>query len=748
MVHLTASKAICWNYIDRTVRAGLIPSHTLGNHEPRGDMDVMLSIRTQALATSPISKPRSTHSTSPNNASHDRHSTPSISSQSVTSQRTDPKSTGTSGPVSALKGLFTSTRSRSGSRAASVDFEKQQERENHQDDLSANMRSLLSVLRPNTPDLPSVSTPMRKSIPVDPIDRRIDRKILTERQTVQWATADQPPVNKDRPNRALSLGAFSLQPPPRKHSIRPTSEFCNPDSTGVVKKTNRIALQVNDFSSDSRSPTDRAETETLYTTNHLSAFQFGIPEQSSRAPSVRSVSTVNSRDHRLSVDRSSSSTNRSSAPKRWSRQGILPNQLTPPTEPPPAIPSNNLTPGPHLYAAERASSPTPSRSSEKSVVSNLPPFSKRTSSSSAKTVNSYDAGRLYSIGTSASSSTNGAVSTRSSHRTSIPPPLPPPTVALPPAPVQEPQDTSIPSEAVPPPSKSSFRNSVAQRAFRLPTTAPKPPPSTSLPPRPDESELKAHRRSLSGSYSIHGHSTTLEPIPGSPIKSTSPFPPPAGPLPPTPPVDLLPSPQLPPVKRPSSIKRRLRMLSAPLPSAGQVQDIPNSSPRTSMDVSSSIFMTPPTSPIGEKITLLQNDPTFLQMHIPTLPSQSLNLSHVPPPPEEDAGITSLSPPPRRGSRQLLETETEGPNRIAVPDEALLTVGEEPKHLSLSRPGSMMSMNISTCFQESDGDNSPFGVTPTDELPEELLEEKLAVEPRHVSLSRPGSVISLGIMTLQ
>ena len=696
----------------------------------------MLSIRTQALATSPASKPRSTHSTSPNIASQDRHSTPSISSQSVTSQRTDPKSSSTSGPVSTLKGLFKSTRSRSGSRAASVDFEKQQEREN-QDDLSANMRSLLSVLRPNTPDVPSVSNPVWKAVPVDPIDRRIDRKILTERQPVQWAVADQPPVNKDRSNRALSLGAFSLQPPPRKHSIRPTSEFHNPDFTGVGKRTNRIALQVNDFSSASRSSTERPETESLYNTNQLSALNFGIQEQNSRTPSVRSVSTVNSRDHR-----SSSSTNRSSVPKRWSRQGILPNQLTPPTEPPPAIPGNNLTPGPHLYAADRTSSPTSSRSSEKSIVSTLPPFSKRTSSSSAKTVNSYDAARLHTIST-ASSSTNGAVSPRSSHRASIPPPLPPPTVALPPAPAQEPQDTSSPSEIVLPPSKSSFRNSVAQRAFKLPTTAPKPPPSTSLPPRPDESELKSHRRSLSGNYSAHGHSTTLEPIPGSPAKSTSPFPPPDGPLPPTPPVDLLP---IPPVKRPSSIKRRLRMLSAPLPSSGQLQEIPNSSPRTSMDVSSSIFMTPPATPIGEKITLLQNDPTFLQMHIPTLPSQSLN--QVPPLPEEDAGITSLSPPPRRGSRQLLETELEGPRRVAVPDEALLTVGGEQKHLSLSRPGSIMSINISACCQESDGDNSPFDVTPTDELPEELSEEKLTVEPRHLSLSRPGSVISLGIMTLQ
>jgi len=60
----------------------------------------------------------------------------------------------------------------------------------------------------------------------------------------------------------------------------------------------------------------------------------------------------------------------------------------------------------------------------------------------------------------------------------------------------------------------------------------------------------------------------------------------------------------------------------------------------------------------------------------------------------------------------------------------------------------MSINVSAFCQESDGDNSPFGVTPTDDAPEELLEEKLTVDARHLSLSRPGSVISLGIMTLQ
>lgn len=750
------------NCPDRTVRAGLIPAYTLGNNEPHGDMDVMLSIRAQALVTSPNSKPRSTHSAS-QNTSQDRYYASSTSSHSATSQRTGQKTAGGSGPVSALKGLF-SNRPRSASGAISVDFERQQEREVNNESFT-NMRSLLGKLRPKTPDRHSVTAPVvviaspPLSDPVDSIDRRIDRKILTEQQPVQWTTADQLPVNKDRANRSLSLGALSLQPPPRKRwtSTRPTSDFSTPDLPGVGRKPNDIVVQVNDLSvSGPRLSMDRAEIEAPCTPNQLSTFDFGAPEQKSRAPSLRSVSTVNSGDLAFGIERSSSSTKRSSGPGRWSRQGILPNRLTPPSEPPPAIPGDHLTPGLHPYTAQRTPSPTPSRSSQKSVVSTLPSFSKRASVSSARSVNSYDAAR-YSISTGASSSTNGAISIRStaSHRASMPPPRPPPTVALPPAPIQEPQDTLSPSEA---PSKSSFRNSVAQRAFRLSTTAPKPPPSTNLPPRPDEPELKAHRRSSSSNHSIHGHSTQLESIPGSPTstsKSISPFPPPDGPLPPTPHIALLPSLQIPPVKRPPSIKQRLRMLSAPSPSAGQLEkNMPDPSQQSTVDVASPNFMTPPSTPIGEKITLFQNDPSFLQMHTPTLPFQSPNLSLFSPPSEENAGITSLSPPPRRGSKQLLETELEGPRRIAVPDETLLTVGGEVRHLSLSRPGSMMSINVSACWQETDSESSPLDAThPADEpleveeLPEELSKDKPTLETRHLSLSRPGSVLSLGIMSL-
>ena len=197
------------------------------------------------------------------------------------------------------------------------------------------------------------------------------------------------------------------------------------------------------------------------------------------------------------------------------------------------------------------------------------------------------------------------------------------------------------------------------------------------------------------------------------------------------------------------------MLSTPLPSASQLQNLPNSPQQPTTDIASLIFThTPPITPIAEKITLLQNDPSFLQMHTPPLPSQTLNPSLFPPLAEENPGITSLSPPPRRESKQLLEMTLESPKRIAVPDETLLTVGGEPRHLSLSRPGSMMSINVSSCWplQETDSDSSPtLDMTPNDEMLEESLEElseeKSTLEPRHLSLSRPGSVLSLGIMAL-
>ncbi|PPQ89635.1 hypothetical protein CVT25_013822, partial [Psilocybe cyanescens] len=760
----------------RTVRAGLIPAHTLGNNEPRGDMDVMLTIRAQNLVTSPNPNSRSSQTISPINTNfNDSKGTyaSSVSSHSVRSQSTVPKSP-TTGAVSTLKGLFSNSRPRSTSRAASIESERHTDREGYEESFTSMGSNLLSMLRSSTPDTQSINTTISTPIsrlpfsgPVNPIDRRIDRRILSEHPPIQWASVEPSPSASapvNRTTRGFSIGALSLQPPPRKRWTSTTSTPTNQD-TGVDVNGNdrfrRTSL------TQSVVFTERAETEPPSSPGHLSAFQFGTPEQRPRAPSLRSVSTYASAENAISIERSSLSTKRSSgtrSARRWSRQGALPNRLTPPSEPPPAIPTMQSPPVTNSSISERATTPNSAQSSDKSVVSNLPSFNKRASGSSVRSFGSYKTSHSNAGSASASSNFNsGSITLRPppSHRTSMPPPRPAPTSALPPAPntAENTQDVLKPLESVPSSSKSSFRSSVAHRTFRLSTiAAPKPPPSTTLPPRPDEPEFQTRRRSSSGGSSInvaHTHSPQLEPIPASPIPPTkimNPFPPPAGPLPPTPPVppSSLTTPAqsiLPLPKRATSIKERLRKKSAPSTSAHQQSTrLPFTRP-PSMSVSTAaplLTTSPPPTPIAEKITMFQNDPSFLQMHTPIIPSLTPQaLLSLPTEDEEIAEVTSLSPPPRRGSKQLLETDMES-FKISAPVQPQDNISsiDVPRHLSLSRPGSVISHHSNHSQEVLDADWE----SPRDETsPEQLLEERLPspIEPRHMSLSRPGSIISLG-----
>jgi hypothetical protein len=584
---------------------------------------------------------------------------------------------------------------------------------------------------------------------------------LSERQPTQWANAEPiQSINKDRPNKTFSIGALSLQPPPRKRwiSVGPTTASSHhPTGASLDNSSRRTSLSVSVTSAD------RAETEPP-ASPQLSNFQFGTPEQRPRPPSLQSVSTYGSNENGVSIERSSSSTKRSSgtrSARRWSRQGILPNRLTPPSIPPPAVPTTQ-TQGGSGFSTERAASPLSSQSSQKSVISSLPTFSKRASGSSAHSTSSFGTSHSQQASPSTSSNLNSIpVITRApaSHRASVPPPRPAPTIALPPAPTDNNQDILKPLEPITASSKASFRTSVSHRTFRLSMGAPKPPPSTTLPPRPDEAEYKSHRRSSSGSgTNVITHSTKLETIPASPIpgnKPTNPFPPPAGPLPPPPNASPLPTQAQPPPKRSTSIKQRLRILSAPALAPGnQAQSkLHLSRPLTTNIVTSQQLSTlsPPATPIAEKITMFQNDPSFLQMYTPVLPSLPLPQALLPHPlaPQEIAEVTSLSPPPRRGSKQLLETDLETSQSIlsrVEPLARLSTVDEPgPRHLSLSRPGSIRSHHS----EGYEGDwESPKDENHSEELPS--LVEKSPVtplEPRHLSLSQPGSVVSLGFVTI-
>ncbi|RDB17912.1 hypothetical protein Hypma_000928 [Hypsizygus marmoreus] len=671
----------------RTMRAGLgLPSSTLGGVEPRGDMDVMLSMRAQGIITSPTVAQRSGQNTPQTASQPDRNYASSISSHR--SQATLSRSP-SSVAVSTLKGLFTgSTRPRSASRATSID--SQQDRDPHEDSFGSMGSHLLGSIRPSTADPTANFQPgaTHTSLPyagsILSLEHRLERKIVTDRPAIWTSTETVAPVApKERANRALSLGALSLQPPPRKRwtSIGPGS----PDST------------INNEASPSNGAVvlEKAETEPPSSPN-LAGFSFGTPEQRPRAPSIQSVSTLASGDHTLSVERSSSSTKRSSV-KRWSRQGVLPRRLTPPSGPPPLVPNsqtsaNGLRPNAHPYSADRPPSQASSihsAASQKSIVSSLPSFSKRASGSSVLSVTPPSI--------SPSPSASRPTSTHS-HRMSIPPPpRPAPTFALPPAPDQEgPKSDPFPS------SKPSFRDSVAHRAFRLSMIAPKPPPSTVLPPRPDELDSRSHRRNSSaGSYS---HPTSLDSIPASPVPpalTVSPFPPPLGPLPPTPlsssPPPIASAPPSRPASRHLSIKQRLRILSAPSPAFVSASSPPTnptasgpSTPLTAttpMPIAAPIPVSPPQTPIAEKITLYQNDLSFLQLHTPVTPYLPPPRA-LPTPPEPYPEVTSLSPPPRRGSKQISVIESEP----VVEDEKPPVEGGH-RLMSLSRPGSVISLGI-------------------------------------------------------
>ncbi|KAG6836680.1 hypothetical protein H0H93_004970 [Arthromyces matolae] len=698
----------------RTVRAGLgLP--TLGGVEPRGDMDVMLSMRAQGLITSPVpTKPKSLLN---GNATAERSYASSVSSHQ--SQATISRS-GSTNAVSAIKGFLTgSTRPRSASRAASIHSQQERDRDRDRDPQEESFGSIGHQLlgRPNVGDPilrphssmsykgPPMSGP--SSLP----DQRLDRKILLDRP-IQRATAtmstskpmsitlEPPPAKIDRANRSLSLSALSLQPPPRK---RWTTS--GPARSGLEPLAHTDEeTSIDDHVAQLQTGTNHSSTGASSSRPTAPEFSFDSPER--KPPSIQSVSTLASAENHTSE--SSTGTKRTS--RRWSRQGILPRRSSPPSGPPPSIPTAQRPPShagrlslemPPSTPSETGS--THSKSSQKSFISSLPSFSKRTSGSSV----------FSSTSSSQASPSVSRPSSMQSHRLSMPPQRPPPTSALPPAPDQD--GDALDKTPTPPPVKPSFRDTVTQRAFRLSLIAPKPPPTSVLPPRPDEiSSRNARRNSSAAAYSSHSRQTTfLDIIPASPSPpqtSSPPFPPPTGPLPPTP--NGSQSANTSRVSRPISghisLKKRLRILSAPS-STSTRQSQPTSSTVDSQQQADDVLtglaplrgplvsmlpntVSPPPTPIAEKIMPYQDDPSFLQITTPVIP-------HRPPPralptlPDhsEHLEIISLSPPPRRGSKQISVIDSDS-DPLAIEEDKPPLDGER-RLMSLSRPGSVVSLGF-------------------------------------------------------
>ncbi|OCH91957.1 hypothetical protein OBBRIDRAFT_886644 [Obba rivulosa] len=740
----------------RSVRAGLgAVTPNLRGIEPRGDLDVMLSLRAQTLFSAPISPSSSRPSTAaqppPASTAHrpapSTSSTPSLRSV-VTATNTATHGTlgyangsasGSATPhvsrpqspaVAALRGLF-SGRPRSPSTAT----------------VSSSHGTPAHSVGPSTDEVASILGVLESAVPPSPVlpSMLVERKILEERErerVVEGLTSEDE-ASVDSPGAGLAIGMSpsmsrranppegpqplqliprvdspSLQPPPRRRAWT---------SSGVPMGPRAMHTTGNGHA--------RGQGSMYYTHGNAStAESFGLhpvlgspllmPEREPQRPrtstSTSSVSaaSVGSGERRTSLDWS---------PKRWSRQGKIPSQLTPPSGPPPAVPAmpspststvrTSLSVPRHPYAEAASISTQPSASTlttssntnaggvsgSSSIRSSATPqsiigslglqtFSKRASNASVQSISTLSSNTTQSHAPSAIGGTSKiGQRPRSSHRNSVPPPQrPAPSAALPPTPTPSspttsapPEDTNAADTSSPQSQKMSFRESLALRSKRFSLSPPTQPPSSDLPPRPDELTLPSsptranwerHRRCAS-----NGNTPSLYPISASPSPPPT-APPPSSSLPLTPASEkenTIISPNPSPVFK---IGRRLRMRSAPAPSLPP-SAAPPAQPPSPAPSTINPYLLPPT-PIGEPI-LAQNDPQLLLTTSPPTPPP--RPSEHPPPPEaspELHGITSLSPPPRKGSKRgIAQFREEDDRRPATADASVQAHPLTPLSLS-------------------------------------------------------------------
>lgn len=647
--------------------------HSPGGFEPRGDMDVMLSMRAQGMLSSPTS---STFN-------------PDVTNPPVTQRSSSAAGTRSpSGAVSALRGLFSSpgSRPRSPSMASSrVDSEDSESQ--HEDSFARAGTSLLGLLRsqsvasdrPISPVNFAVSasvpgTPRQSDTSLVQPQTHLDRKILQDRDLdligsrsshggsdVHGLLRGRSPLSMAT-LRAIPAPATTpppLQPPPRRRGYTVGSAPMGPHQRPETAPGNA-------YTHANRSTAEsfglRAAGMSMLFAPHQTGSPSSRPSSSSGRgegkprtsfSSLSSYASYASNERRASSEAGHSNgnanVNGSVASKRWSRQGTLPHRLTPPEGALPAPPLPPSAPGSprsisslprHPYAAEasphsangdspqsfvfntrdaprRDASTLSSSGSPQSFVMNLREFSRRASSSSARSTSSVSTSHSRATTSNGGSLLGHGHHPRSSHRASMPPPQrPAPLTALPPTPTNAPLEAdSFPNPPNSAPShKTTFRESLVLRRLSLSPPS-MPPPSSSLPPRPDESTFR-HRRSLS-------NGSPLTPIPASPTPgftapgSALPFPPPNGPLPSTPEVQATSSPSTPtPTQESAKVPPmsrvatfRQRIRGLSAPSQTALLNLPPPSPTPSTVNPYSV----PSTPIGEQIAPpdLQNDPNFV-----------------------------------------------------------------------------------------------------------------------------------------
>jgi hypothetical protein len=356
--------------------------------------------------------------------------------------------------------------------------------------------------------------------------------------------------------------------------------------------------------------------------------------------------------------------------------------------------------------------------------------SKRTSTSSS----------IYSVATTTSNPQHIGMfsiarAVGGSHRMSVPPPpRPAPSTALPPTPTGSDSESSATTPTAT--FKPTHRNSLARRALRLSLGQ----PAASLQVQAQLSPRATNGFNTPSTWSssrAHSRSTSVDSVPRSstlshgyaipPALLVPPNPPPTGPLPPPPLVMPTPTRATAPLPRTSSLKQRLRNLSAP--SGRATPPHPPSAPPTLLTLE--IPTTIPAMPIGERIAHIAPDADFLHLDIdtpvatapprttlgtalsedegdgspvlshfsfplpPPLPSRSSYRPPLPPVPDRSPQqMTVLSPPPRKGSIRPLPSPSPEQNRgpsAARDDEDMLPLSLPP--LDLARNTSTLSLSI-------------------------------------------------------
>ena len=658
--------------------------------EPRGDMDVMLSMRAQnvnsaatqtthkaAKSLQPIAdETRPSLSTDDHVESNSSRVKTSSPTPTVRSWASDNKPNSTA--VSTLKGLFASPgRPRSPSRASSA-LSKDKEFE---DSVSFSSRgnTLLSLLRSNgavseTPVIPTHANPNNATTTsVDTIQGfsisslskvqvTLDQPIVKDLDSVDLSNVDVT-ATKD-PSHIWGSSQQSLPPPPR--SRRPWTSSGVPgsiiDSKGIVTRPGRSSFQGSSnasirvsYEAGSGSSRERHSSDSVRITNG----GFDTHDLKLKRTSISStVSSVASGFH----ERDPRNPGHCAAPKRRSRMGNLPQMLTPPSGPPPLVPpQTESTAGLalHPYAAERSISQNSTAASPSlETADDSYSASKRLSTSSIISLSSMSTtqSRANKFRLSNNFSTGSAIPSK---RASMPPPRPVPTFAIPPTPTTENSQSGSPVLR-----RLSFRDSLIHKPIKTVGTA------NAFPRKSQDSDNSRRPSTSTGSVSISLASVGSRPFGPRP-------PPPIGPLPPTP--GHVPSPG-----QRTSIKRRLRLKSAPTPSPKQSpsmmsQDAPKTLQSDISNLNDSILNSSVVL-LGEPITTKQNDLDFLDsiatehihpnsssgevnsvQHLPETSTSPVQVSivsrneHILYPAgssPDTLELKSLSPPPRRGARQL------------------------------------------------------------------------------------------------